>query len=161
MASIIPAGTRWHAKFVGVDSRRRHGRSTRTLAPKWALQVEHAIDAGGFHDNGVTSERASTTDRGYRQHVHKTWIPREGTTRTPFDLLVCNQMNRDDLALDVIHRAGMTLIDTRLATVHWETVLARHRSYIHAHGEDRPEVVDCRLPAPRQDAATAEVAMAR
>ena len=72
-------------------------------------------------------------------HVHG-FIER-GTTTTPFDMVMLNELDRYTLAIDVIDRAG-------LAESHAEArqgfVEARERAKAHTreHGVDIPEVAD-------------------
>jgi xylulose-5-phosphate/fructose-6-phosphate phosphoketolase len=69
--------------------------------------------------------------RGYKE---------EGTTTTPFDMVVRNDMDRFHLVIDVIDRVpGLA---RRAAAVRQQMVdaLAEHREYIRRTGEDRPEI---------------------
>ena len=71
--------------------------------------------------------------RGYKE---------EGTTTTPFDMLVRNDMDRFHLVIDVIDRVpGLA---RRAATLRQEMVdkLAEHHDYVRRTGEDLPEVSD-------------------
>jgi xylulose-5-phosphate/fructose-6-phosphate phosphoketolase len=69
--------------------------------------------------------------RGYRE---------EGTTTTPFDMTVLNQLDRFDLALDVIDRVP-GLRDRGGEAREWlRNQLIRHTHYVRAQGEDLPEV---------------------
>jgi xylulose-5-phosphate/fructose-6-phosphate phosphoketolase len=71
--------------------------------------------------------------RGYKE---------EGTTTTPFDMAVMNQIDRFSLAIDVLDR----LPDLGSRTAHArETLkgkLIEHRRYVRANGEDMPEIRD-------------------
>jgi xylulose-5-phosphate/fructose-6-phosphate phosphoketolase len=66
----------------------------------------------------------------------------EGTTTTPFDMVVLNRMSRVHLAQDAV-RYAPSLRD-RAATLlsQGDEILARHRAYIGEHFEDLPEVRD-------------------
>ena len=67
----------------------------------------------------------------------------EGTTTTPFDMVVLNEMSRYHLVLEALRRARR--IAPRRATrsrATATTMLARHRAYIREHFEDMPEVRD-------------------
>jgi len=64
----------------------------------------------------------------------------EGTTTTPFDMTVLNQLDRFDLALDVIDRVP-GLRDRGGAAREWlRNRLIEHSHYVRSHGEDLPEV---------------------
>ena len=77
-----------------------------------------------------------------RNHVnfHVRGYKEEGTTTTPFDMCVLNQLDRFDLALDVLERVpGLA---SRTGHVHemLKDRLIEHKAYVRAHGEDMPEV---------------------
>jgi xylulose-5-phosphate/fructose-6-phosphate phosphoketolase len=75
--------------------------------------------------------------RGYKE---------EGTTTTPFDMLVRNDLDRYHLVIDTIDRVpGLA---RRAATVRQEMVdrRMRHRDYIRRTGEDLPEIRDWTWP---------------
>ena len=69
--------------------------------------------------------------RGYRE---------EGTTTTPFDMVVLNNLDRYQLALDVIRRVTRLSPLLEAATARYTQSIARHRHYIDEHGDDLPEV---------------------
>ncbi|HEV2990362.1 MAG TPA: phosphoketolase family protein [Candidatus Angelobacter sp.] len=80
----------------------------------------------------------------YRRHNHDNLHVRgykeEGTTTTPFDMVVLNNMDRFQLAIDAIRRAQV-LGDTAQATIKlFQAKLAEHHDYIREHGEDMPEI---------------------
>jgi xylulose-5-phosphate/fructose-6-phosphate phosphoketolase len=65
----------------------------------------------------------------------------EGTTTTPFDMVVLNRMSRFHLCMDAVRYAP----DIRNAgelLAKGEAVLAKHRAHVHEHFEDLPEVRD-------------------
>ncbi len=84
----------------------------------------------------------------YRRHGHHNLHVRgykeEGTTTTPFDMTVRNQIDRFDLASDVIDRVPQ--LADRAAHVKQlvRDTLVEHKRYIGAHGEDMPQVRDWR-----------------
>ncbi len=64
----------------------------------------------------------------------------EGTTTTPFDMLVLNDMDRFHLVMDVIDRVpGLGPRAAVLRQLMTDN-RARHRQWIVAHGEDLPEI---------------------
>ena len=87
----------------------------------------------------------------YRRHNHDNLHVRgykeEGTTTTPFDMLVMNDMDRYHLAMDVIDR--VPALGTRAITVrqYLADQRVRHRAYVTQYGEDLPEVRDWRWEA--------------
>jgi xylulose-5-phosphate/fructose-6-phosphate phosphoketolase len=66
----------------------------------------------------------------------------EGTTTTPFDMLVMNGLDRHQLTLDVIRSVPRMADRLDDAIDRHDAVLARHRAYISEHGDDLPEIRD-------------------
>jgi xylulose-5-phosphate/fructose-6-phosphate phosphoketolase len=66
----------------------------------------------------------------------------EGTTTTPFDMVMLNDMDRFRLVIDVIDRVPR--LGTRAAEVRQHMVDQRleHRAYTREAGDDRPDVRD-------------------
>jgi xylulose-5-phosphate/fructose-6-phosphate phosphoketolase len=83
----------------------------------------------------------------YRRHNHANLHVRgykeEGTTTTPFDMTVLNDMDRYHLAEDVIKRCGLASTASDLLQMLREK-RAQHSAYIREHGEDLPEIRDWR-----------------
>jgi xylulose-5-phosphate/fructose-6-phosphate phosphoketolase len=77
-----------------------------------------------------------------RFHVHG--YLEEGTTTTPFDMVVRNRMSRYHLALDALKRARRMVADAPAAVRTFDHRLAEHAAYITQHGVDMPEVSDWR-----------------
>ncbi len=71
--------------------------------------------------------------RGYRE---------EGTTTTPFDMVVLNNLDRYQLALDAIKRIPRYAHLVEAETARYWTTMERHKLYISEHGDDMPEVKD-------------------
>jgi xylulose-5-phosphate/fructose-6-phosphate phosphoketolase len=82
----------------------------------------------------------------YRRHGHANLHVRgykeEGTTTTPFDMLVLNDMDRFHLVMDVIDRVPK--LGSRAAALRQEMVdlRIRHRTWTRQTGDDLPEVGD-------------------
>lgn len=66
----------------------------------------------------------------------------EGTTTTPFDMVVLNRMSRYHLCLDALVHARADLPGAGALAVLARTMLERHRAYIREHFEDLPEVAN-------------------
>lgn len=64
----------------------------------------------------------------------------QGTTTTPFDMVVLNGMSRYHLAMAALQRSGKGLDGATELTEHCEDMLARHRQYIMENLEDLPEI---------------------
>lgn len=83
-----------------------------------------------------------TYGRTNHGNLHVRGYKEEGTTTTPFDMVVLNDMDRYHLVMDVIDRVPG--LGQRAATVRQLMVDKRteHRAYIREHGEDLPEIRD-------------------
>jgi len=66
----------------------------------------------------------------------------EGTTTTPFDMVVRNGMSRYHLCIEALRRAGARLPRTRGLIDECQKELERHHVYVRTHLEDMPEVRD-------------------
>ena len=79
-------------------------------------------------------------------NLHVRGYKEEGTTTTPFDMVVRNDLDRFHLVNDVIDRVpglGTHAAYTKQAI---RDKLTEHREYITRHGEDMPEVRDWTWP---------------
>ncbi|MEV0678880.1 phosphoketolase family protein [Actinosynnema sp. NPDC050436] len=87
-----------------------------------------------------------TYRRTNHENFHVRGYKEEGTTTTPFDMLVLNDMDRYRLVIDVIDRVPG--LGPKVAGVRqrMQDQRARHHSYIREHGEDLPEVRDWAWP---------------
>ncbi|HET8701564.1 MAG TPA: phosphoketolase family protein, partial [Nitrococcus sp.] len=80
----------------------------------------------------------------YRRHnhdnIHVRGYKEEGTTTTAFDMMVLNNLDRFQLALDAINRVPR-LVDRRdAAEQRYWTAIERHKLYVSEHGQDLPEI---------------------
>ena len=78
------------------------------------------------------------------QRFHVRGYIEEGTTTTPFDMVVRNRMSRYHLALDALEYAKASGADAARAAKLFNERLAAHRDYIVEHGVDMPEITDWR-----------------
>ncbi len=76
--------------------------------------------------------------RGYKE---------EGTTTTPFDMLMLNDMDRYHLVIDVIDRVPGLGARAAHLRQHLVDERLRHRAYTREHGDDTPDVRDWTWPA--------------
>ena len=81
-----------------------------------------------------------TYHRHGHDNLHVRGYQENGTTTTPFDMLVLNDMDRFHLVMDVIDRVPG--LGPRAAMLRQEMAdnRARHREWIVLHGEDLPEI---------------------
>ena len=75
-------------------------------------------------------------------NLHVRGYKEEGTTTTPFDMVVRNDMDRFHLVADVIDRVRKLGSHAAYAKQFVRDKLIEHRPYIGEHGEDLPEVRD-------------------
>lgn len=70
----------------------------------------------------------------------------EGTTTTPFDMAVMNELDRFHLAIEAIERlpALKDKAGDHIATLRQK--LAAHKAYVREHGEDMPDIRDWKWP---------------
>ena len=141
----------------------------RARLPEVKVRVVNVVDLMRLqphseHPHGLTDEEFDslfTTDKpvvfayhGYPWLIHRLAYRRtnhanlhvrgykeEGTTTTPFDMVMLNDLDRFHLAIDVIDRLPATA--GRAAHLRQELIDARlrARAYARKHGEDPPEIV--------------------
>ncbi|MCA0255392.1 MAG: phosphoketolase family protein [Proteobacteria bacterium] len=75
--------------------------------------------------------------RGYKE---------EGTTTTPFDMVVMNDLDRYHLAIEAINRMPSLGRKGADAIAFFEAKLAEHHAYVRLHGEDMPEIQNWKWP---------------
>ncbi|UQI46808.1 phosphoketolase family protein [Streptomyces sp. HU2014] len=142
--------------------------------PELAVRLVNVVDMTRLlpreeHPHGMTDaeyDALFTTDRpvvfayhGYPWLLHRLTYRRtghanlhvrgykeEGTTTTPFDMVVRNDLDRYRLVMDVIDRVpglGVRAVGVRQAMADART---RHHAWIREHGTDLPEVADWTWP---------------
>ncbi len=87
-----------------------------------------------------------TYRRTNHPNIHVRGYKEEGTTTTPFDMVMLNDLDRFHLVIDVIDRVpGLAEHAAHVRQLMTDERL-RHRQYTRAHGEDSPDVTDWRWP---------------
>ena len=81
-----------------------------------------------------------TYKRHNHENIHVRGYMEEGTTTTPFDMVVINNLDRYQLALDAIKRIPRFSSLVGAETARYWTKMERHKLYVSEHGEDMPEV---------------------
>ncbi len=142
----------------------------RRMAPGLKVRVVNVVDLmalqpPGEHPHGLPDREFDaifTKDRpiifafhGYPWLIHRLTYRRtnhanlhvrgykeEGTTTTPFDMVVLNDLDRFHLAGDVIDRVPALAARAAYAKQELRDRLLEHKHYIHRHGEDMPEIRD-------------------
>jgi len=142
----------------------------RTHVPDLRVRVVNVIDLMGLlpaddHPHGFSEQKFDDlftidTDvvfafHGYPRAVHQLLHGRsnpgrfhvrgfteQGTTTTPFDMVVLNRMSRYHLVLEALRRSRRPAAQGTELAAYCLTMLERHQSYIREHLEDMPEIRD-------------------
>lgn len=144
------------------------------LLPQISFRVVNVVDLMTLqpqteHPHGLSDEefnRIFTSDKpiifafhGYPWLIHRLTYQRknkrihvrgykeEGTTTTPFDMTVLNEIDRFHLALDVLERMPNPGADAAGIRRTLQEKLSLHQRYIRENGEDMPEVRDWKWKA--------------
>jgi xylulose-5-phosphate/fructose-6-phosphate phosphoketolase len=151
--------------LAAADLLRRH-------VPQLDFRVANVIDLmtlfpAGRHPHGMDEEHfvdlfTDDTDvvfafHGYPSAVHHLIHGRprpgrfhvrgyqeEGTTTTPFDMVVRNEVSRYHLCMEALRRARRAPVGSETLIEHCKDMLRRHHAYVVEHLEDMPEVRDWR-----------------
>ena len=147
----------------------------RQLAPQIKVRVVNVVDLMTLqpereHPHGLPDDefdRLFTRDRpiifayhGYPWLIHRLTYRRsnhanlhvrgykeEGTTTTPFDMAVLNDIDRFHLVMDVADRVPKLAGRAAPLKQLMHDRRAEHKRYITQHGDDLPEIRDWRWPA--------------
>jgi xylulose-5-phosphate/fructose-6-phosphate phosphoketolase len=88
----------------------------------------------------------------YRRHNHANLHVRgykeEGTTTTPFDMVMMNDLDRFRLVIDVIDRVPALQGSAAHLRQEMADARLRARAYTRAHGEDDPDITNWTWPYP-------------
>jgi xylulose-5-phosphate/fructose-6-phosphate phosphoketolase len=87
-----------------------------------------------------------TYRRTNHKNLHVRGYKEEGTTTTPFDMVVLNDLDRYHLAIDVAERVPKLQEMRAYIRDAAEQKLYAHKQYIRIHGEDMPEIRDWKWP---------------
>ena len=154
--------------LAAVDLLRRH-------APSLSVRVVNVVDLMTLqpereHPHGLSDaefDRIFTRDRpvifayhGYPWLIHRLTYRRtnhanlhvrgykeEGTTTTPFDMAVLNDIDRFHLVMDVADRVPALAGSAAEIKRRMREERARHKRYIVQHGDDLPEIRDWKWQA--------------
>ncbi len=88
-----------------------------------------------------------TYRRTNHSNIHVRGYKEEGTTTTPFDMVVLNDLDRFHLASDAIDRLPQLSGRAAYAKQDLREKLIEHKTYIKQYGEDMPEVRNWRWQA--------------
>lgn len=88
-----------------------------------------------------------TYKRTNHRNIHVRGFIEEGTTTTPFDMTVLNELDRFHLAIEAIERVPGLKEKAGEALAAFRGKLAEHHAYVREYGEDMPEVRSWTWPA--------------
>jgi xylulose-5-phosphate/fructose-6-phosphate phosphoketolase len=130
-----------------------------TLQPK--SQHPHGLSEEDFDALFTADKPVIFAFHGYPALIHRLVYKRnnhvnfhvrgfmeEGTTTTPFDMVVRNRLDRFHLVADVIDRVPGLSGRAVYVKQAMRDKLIEHEQYIVRHGKDMPEVADWRWPSP-------------
>ncbi len=128
-----------------------------TLQPH--TEHPHGLPDGEFDSIFTTNKPIVFAFHGYPWLIHRLTYKRtnhdnmhvrgykeEGTTTTPFDMTVMNDLDRFHLAGDMIDRVPRLQNKAGHVKQLLRDKLAEHKRYIVVHGDDMPEVRDWKWP---------------
>ena len=81
-----------------------------------------------------------TYRRTNHKNLHVRGYKEEGTTTTPFDMVVMNDLDRFHLVADVVERVARLRPHAAYVKQHVRDKLIAHKEYIRQYGEDMPEI---------------------
>lgn len=124
-----------------------------TLLP--ANDHPHGMDLLQFNDLFTPDQHVIFAFHGYARGVHELihgqgdtdrfhvrGYREEGTTTTPFDMVVLNHVSRYQLVQQALRRSRRRPAGSDELLEHCRVMLARHAIYVTEHLEDMPEVRD-------------------
>ena len=85
-----------------------------------------------------------TYRRTNHDNLHVRGYKEEGTTTTPFDMVVLNDLDRFHLVGDVIDRVPGLAMRAASLKAFLADKLRAHHAYVRSHGEDMPEIREWR-----------------
>jgi xylulose-5-phosphate/fructose-6-phosphate phosphoketolase len=115
----------------------------------------HGMDAESFVEMFTETAPVIFAFHGYRRMIHDLVHGRpnparfhvrgyieEGTTTTPFDMVVLNQLSRYHLAMEALRRVPRLRSQSAHLVEEFEGKLTEHKLYIQEHLQDMPEIRD-------------------
>jgi len=122
-----------------------------TLMPK--EEHPHGLNNRSFNDIFTTDKPIIFAYHGYpwlihrltyrrdnHQNLHVRGYKEEGTTSTPFDMVVMNELDRFHLVMDVIDRVPALRQRAAYVKQLMQHKLVDHNRYVRQYGEDMPEI---------------------
>jgi xylulose-5-phosphate/fructose-6-phosphate phosphoketolase len=94
-----------------------------------------------YHGYPWLIHRLTYRRTGHHQ-LHVRGYKEQGTTTTPFDMVLRNDLDRYRLVMDVVDRVPGLAVRAAHVRQQMADVRTRHHSWIREHGTDLPEVAD-------------------
>jgi xylulose-5-phosphate/fructose-6-phosphate phosphoketolase len=120
-----------------------------------AAEHPHGMDALEFNDVFTPDRHVVFAFHGYARAVHEIvhgqtdtdrfhvfGYREEGTTTTPFDMVVLNEVSRYHLCQQAVRRARRKVNGSDDLVRYCDEMLAQHRLYVEKNLDDMPEVRD-------------------
>ncbi|HUN98868.1 MAG TPA: phosphoketolase family protein [Bradyrhizobium sp.] len=85
-------------------------------------------------------------NRSNHDNMHVRGFREKGTTTTPFDMVVLNELDRFHLAIEAIQRVPALASKGLAAKQAFQTKLSEHYRYVREHGQDMAEIESWRWP---------------
>lgn len=87
-----------------------------------------------------------TYRRPNHKNIHARGYKEEGTTTTPFDMVVLNDLDRFHLVIDIVERIPRFEKICPYIRAKAESKLFDHKNYIQTYGDDMPEIREWKWP---------------
>jgi xylulose-5-phosphate/fructose-6-phosphate phosphoketolase len=87
-----------------------------------------------------------TYRRKNHSNIHVRGYKEEGTTTTPFDMVVMNDLDRFHLVMDVVDRVPILQKIGAHTKQAMKNRLIEHKQYINKYGDDMPQIKDWKWP---------------
>ena len=98
-----------------------------------------------FHGYPTLIHQLTYRRKNREFHVHG--FKEEGSTTTPFDMVVRNDLDRFRLVEDVIDRVPGLAVSHAAVKQRMEEMRREHHRYVEQHGDDLPEIKNWRWPS--------------
>lgn len=115
----------------------------------------HGMDEASFVNLFTRDKPVIFAFHGYQRAIHQLVHGRpnpdrfhvrgfneEGTTTTPFDMVVLNGMSRFHLCIEALRRVPGMRVKAADQIAECQDMLDKHHAYVHKHLEDMPEITN-------------------